>query len=166
MGICFDQEASDNGETGRGKLIGTSVIREYRTEDGRGWRPISEAQNDADLTEGMRLLLTTRLVFEADGTLKELSAVPDGVSQEELERAVESGEIKLYDSRTILDETVWKEENGKFYYDTGIVASDCGQAFFNFGQIVSRWREIKETEDGIEWRGCRLVKAQSCQKEE
>ena len=53
----------------------------------------------------------------------------------------------------------WKEENGKFYYDSGILV-DYGQVFFYSGQTFSRWREIKRTEDGIEWLCCRLVKSE------
>lgn len=157
----FNCSVLDNEETDRMNLIGTWVIKEYftETETGHEWRLVSDLQNDNTLTDAVREFLTTRLVFEEDGTLKNLYAVPDGVSQEELERAVESGEIKLYDSRTIVEETAWKEENGKFYYDSGILV-DYGQVFFYSGQTFSRWREIKRTEDGIEWLCCRLVKSE------
>lgn len=138
-------------------MVGIWVIKEYLT--GRVWRPVSDVRNDPAATKTVRQFLTVRLIFEADGTLKQLFDLPDGVSREELERAVESGEIKLYDSRTIIEETAWKEENGKFYYDSGILV-DYGQVFFYSGRTFSRWREIKRTEDGIEWLCCRLVKAE------
>ena len=123
------------------------------------WRPVSDVRNAPAATKTVRQFLTVRLIFEADGTLKQLFDLPDGVSREELERAVESGEIKLYDSRTIVEETAWKEENGKFYYDSGILV-DYGQVPFCSGWTFSRWREIKRTEDGIEWLCCRLVKSE------
>ena len=46
-----------------------------------------------------------------------------------------------------------KEENGKYYYDSGIQGEVLGEP-------VSPWMEIQETEDGIEWMAYRLVKAE------
>ncbi len=53
----------------------------------------------------------------------------------------------------IVEEHPWKEENGKYYYDSGIQGEVLGEP-------VSPWMEIQETEDGIEWMIYRLVKAE------
>ena len=63
-------------------------------------------------------------------------------------------EIRLFDSRSmIVEEHPWKEEDGKYYYDSGIQGEVLGEP-------VSPWMEIQETEDGIEWMTYRLVKAE------
>ena len=71
-----------------------------------------------------------------------------------LNRAAAAGEVRLFDSRSmIVEEHPWKEEDGKYYYDSGIQGEVLGEP-------VSSWMEIQETEDGIEWMIYRLVKAE------
>ena len=98
--------------------------------------------------------LSARFVFEPDGLFKIVMAIPDGVPQEKIDQAAAAGEIRLFDSRSmIVEEHPWKEENGKYYYDSGIQGEVLGEP-------VSPWMEIQETEDGIEWMAYRLVKAE------
>ena len=83
-----------------------------------------------------------------------LAPIPETVPQEEIDRAAAAGEVELCGSRTmVVERHPWKEENGKYYYDSGIQGEVMGEEF-------SPWMEIKETEDGIEWMICRLVKAE------
>ena len=51
----------------------------------------------------------------------------------------------------IVDQQAWKEENGKFYHDSGIHGEVLGEE-------VSPWMEITETDDGIELMLYRLVR--------
>ena len=72
--------------------------------------------------------------------------------QEEIDRAAAAGQVQLFDNRTmIVDQKAWKEENGKFYHDSGIHGEVLGEE-------VSPWMEITETDDGIELMLYRLVR--------
>ena len=109
---------------------------------------------DEGLNDETRAMLFWEFSFDADGILRVLAPIPETVPQEEIDRAAAAGEVELCGSRTmVVERHFWKEENGKYYYDSGIQGEVMGEEF-------SPWMEIKETEDGIEWMICRLVKAE------
>ena len=53
----------------------------------------------------------------------------------------------------IVEQRPYKEDNGAYYFDSGIQGEVLGET-------VSSWMKIEETEDGIEWMTYRLVKAE------
>lgn len=123
-------------------------------DDGAFWRPLQECLADDTLADEMKMFFSCKFLFDTDGMLKLLSPIPDGVPQEEIERAAAAGQVQLYDSKTmIIEQYPYKEENGAYYYDSGIQGEVLGEK-------VSSWMKIEETEDGIEWMTYRLVKAE------
>ena len=129
-------------------LVGIWKVKEALAfdEDGGKWLPVQECMDKEDMNDETKSFLSARFVFEPDGLFKIVMAIPD--------QAVAAGEIRLFDSRSmIVEEHPWKEENGKYYYDSGIQGEVLGEP-------VSPWMEIQETEDGIEWMAYRLVKAE------
>ena len=137
-------------------LEGFWVVKEVISfgEEGPFWRTVQECLDDDVVDDEMKAFLKFRYLFDTDGTVKILSPIPDEVPQEEIERAAAAGEVQLYDSRTmIVEQHPFKEENGKYYYDSGIQGEVMGE-------VVSPWMEIPETEDGIELMIYRLVKAE------
>ena len=54
--------------------------------------------------------------FAEDGVVNTLMLVPDNMREE----AARHGATVRDDGYYVIESTVWKEENGKFYYDTGI----------------------------------------------
>lgn len=121
---------------------------------GANGSPVQECMDREDMDDETKSFLSARFVFEPDGLFKIVMAIPDGVPQEKIDQAAAAGEIRLFDSRSmIVEEHPWKEENGKYYYDSGIQGEVLGEP-------VSPWMEIQETEDGIEWMAYRLVKAE------
>ena len=137
-------------------LAGIWNIKEVLSFDENGGKWISKEEyiNDETVSDEMKEPLFCRILFEADGILKVLAPIPQHIPPEEIDRAAAAGEVQLFDSKTmIVEERCWKEENGKFYYDSGIQGEVLGEEF-------SPWMEIKETEDGIEWMTYRLVKAE------
>ena len=137
-------------------LVGIWKVKEALAfdEDGGKWLPVQECMDREDMDDETKSFLSARFVFEPDGLFKIVMAIPDGVPQEKIDQAAAAGEIRLFDSRSmIVEEHPWKEENGKSYYDSGIQGEVLGEP-------VSPWMEIQETEDGIEWMAYRLVKAE------
>ena len=75
--------------------------------------------------------------FAEDGMLNTLMFVP-----EELKREAEKhGIIVREDGYAVIETSTWKEENGKFYYDTKVE----GEVF---GEKVDPFAEIPVTTDG------------------
>ena len=77
-----------------------------------------------------------------DGIIKMMMPLPEGISQEEIDEAVAAGEIEVSGDMMIAEKHAWKEEDGKFFFDSGIE----GEAL---GEEVSPWEEIKVSDDGI-----------------
>lgn len=69
--------------------------------------------------------------------------IPDGVPEEAIKQALESGEIKeVKDGYFTVQEKEWKAVDGKYYYDTG-------EHRELFGEVQSPWDELKTDEDGL-----------------
>ena len=137
-------------------VVGIWKVKEVFSlnEDEGKWLSFQECMDNEEMDDETKSFLSARFVFEPDGLFKIVMAIPEGVPQEKIDQAVAAGEIRLFDSRSmIVEEHPWKEEDGKYYYDSGIQGEVLGEP-------VSSWMEIQETEDGIEWMIYRLVKAE------
>ena len=137
-------------------VVGIWKVKEvFSLNENEGkWLSFQECMDNEEMDDETKSFLSARFVFEPDGLFKVVMAIPEGVPQEKIDQAVAAGEIRLFDSRSmIVEEHPWKEENGKYYYDSGIQGEVLGEP-------VSPWMEIQETEDGIEWMIYRLVKAE------
>ena len=87
--------------------------------------------------EGSAELMGYRTEFAEDGVLNTLMFVPEEMRQEAAKQGVEVRE----DGYAAVESTVWKEENGKIYYDTKIEGEVLGEKADSFA-------EIPVTEDG------------------
>ena len=135
-------------------LEGIWVIKEMICfgDEGAYWRTAQDYLNDETMDDSLKQPLFCKYLFDTDGMFKVLAPIPPNVPKEEIEKAVAAGEVQLYDEKNmIVEQQAWKEENGKFYHDTGIQGEVLGEK-------VSPWMEIHETEDGIELMHYRLVK--------
>ncbi len=87
-----------------------------------------------------------------DGKLYMLMPLPEDVSQDEIDKAVAAGVIKLVDGAMADEPMNWELRDGEFWLDTGIAGEICGEesdswinpidenGFFNF----MNFRFIKE----------------------
>ena len=82
-------------------------------------------------------MMQCRTEFAEDGVLNTLMFVPEEMREE----AAKHGAVVREDGYAPIESTVWKEENGKIYYDTKI----DGEVF---GEKVDSFAEISVTEDG------------------
>lgn len=87
--------------------------------------------------EGSAELMGYQTEFAEDGMLNTLMFVPEEMRQEAAKQGVEVRE----DGYAAVESTVWKEENGKIYYDTKIEGEVLGEK-------VDSFAEIPVTEDG------------------
>ncbi len=96
--------------------------------------------------EGSAELMGYRTEFAEDGMLNTLMFVPEEMRQEAAKQGVEVRE----DGYAAVESTVWKEENGKIYYDTKIEGEVLGEKADSFA-------EIPVTEDGCLLYGLGMI---------
>ena len=96
--------------------------------------------------EGSAELMQYRTEFTEDGTLNTLMFVPEEMREE----AAKHGAVVREDGYAAIESTVWKEENGKFYYDTKIEGEVLGEK-------VDSFAEIPVTEDGCLLYGLGMI---------
>lgn len=119
-------------------IIGKWKIKEFNipTPDGiKKYTP--ETLPDTEEFEEFAKMLSTRVEFTEDGLLNTLMQVPE----EMLEAAKEQGFTVREDGFAVIDSTAWKEEDGKFFFDSKIEGEILGEE-------VDPFTEIKVTEDG------------------
>lgn len=87
--------------------------------------------------EGSAELMKYLTEFAEDGVLNTLMFVPEEMREE----AAKHGAVVREDGYAAVESTTWKEENGKFYYDTKIEGEVLGEK-------VDSFAEIPVTEDG------------------
>lgn len=81
--------------------------------------------------------------FTADHKILTWMPIPDGVSGDEINAAIEAGEVKsVKDGLFALEEKEWKAVDGKYYYDTG-------EHRETFGEVQSSWDELTCDGEGL-----------------
>ncbi len=80
----------------------------------------SDEEAVADEMKERRGMIGTLIKICEDGKLYMLSPLPEGVSQEEVDKAVKAGIIKLIDGAIADEPMCWELRDGEFWFDTGI----------------------------------------------
>ena len=85
--------------------------------------PYIDESDEEEVTHEMkerRNTIGTLIKICEDGKLYMLSPLPEGVSQEEVDKAVSAGVIKLVDGAMADEPKAWELREGEFWFDTGI----------------------------------------------
>ena len=128
-------------------ICGIWKVKEVRvpTPDGvKVFTPDNPPQEER--FEGSAQLMQYRTEFAEDGVLNTLMFVPEDKRGE----AAKHGVVVREDGYAAVESTVWKEENGKFYYDTKIEGEVLGEK-------VDSFAEIPVTEDGCLLYGLGMI---------
>ena len=80
----------------------------------------SDEEAVADEMRERRRMADTFIKICEDGKLYMMMPLPEGVSQEEIDKAVAAGVIKLVDGAMADDPKAWELRDGEFWFDTGI----------------------------------------------
>ena len=81
--------------------------------------------------EGFAEMMQCATEFADDGVLNTLMFVPE----EMIEEAKKHGAVVRDDGSAVIETSVWKEEDGKFYYDTKIEGEVMGEKVDSFSLI-------------------------------
>ena len=74
----------------------------------------------ADEMKERRRMIDTFIKIREDGKLYMLMPLPEGVTQEKIDKAVSAGVIKLVDGAIADEPMSWELRNDEFWFDTGI----------------------------------------------
>ena len=87
----------------------------------------SDEEAVAEELQDRRKLIGSQIKVCDDGKLYLLMPLPEGVSQEEVDAAVASGEIALVDGMMTDRPMDWEERNGELWYNSGMEGEVFGE---------------------------------------
>lgn len=97
----------------------------------------SENPPEGEIAEEAVMLLNNIIEFTEDGMMNTLMRVPE----DKLELAKSQGAVIDEDGYAAIEQTTWKEQDGKFFYDTNVKGEVMGVE-------VDPFSEIPITEEG------------------
>ena len=142
-------------ELGSIRMLDENGVEKYVTPDEYLNSPMPPYRTtESDIKNEMKqrkMTVDTVLSVEDDGKIYSLMPVPEGISKEQLDMAVNAGAVKLKNGLMLIDSYEWKEENGVYIFDSKIQ----GEAL---GEKVSPWIQLLDDEGCINMIGMRFVK--------
>ena len=108
----------------------------------------SDEEAVADELKERRLMISSNIAVCEDGKLYMLTPIPEGVSKEEVDQAVEAGDIKLYDGMMTDEPKAWEEREGELWLEVGEGMSEDG------------WVKLSDGDGQLLFMTIRYVKAE------
>ena len=107
----------------------------------------SDEEAVADELKERRNMIGGQIAVCEDGKLYMLMPLPEGVSKEEVDKAVKAGVIKLYDGMMTDDPKAWEERDGELWLEVGEGMSEDG------------WGKMSEDDGYLTFMTTRYTKA-------
>lgn len=107
----------------------------------------SDEEAVADELKERRNMIGGQIAVCEDGKLYMLMRLPEGVSEEEVDKAVKAGVIKLYDGMMTDDPKAWEERDGELWLEVGEGMSEDG------------WTKISDDDGHLLFMTTRYVRA-------
>lgn len=107
----------------------------------------SDEEAVADELKERRNMIGGQIAVCEDGKLYMLMPLPEGASEEEVDKAVKAGVIKLYDGMMTDDPKAWEERDGELWLEVGEGMSEDG------------WTKISDDDGHLLFMTTRYVRA-------
>ena len=108
----------------------------------------SDEEAVADELKERRNMIGGQIAVCEDGKLYMLMPLPEGVSKEEVDKAVKAGAIKLYDGMMTDDPKAWEERDGELWLEVGEGISEDG------------WVKLSDDDGNLLFMTTRYVRAE------
>ena len=108
----------------------------------------SDEEAVADELKERRTMISGQIAVCEDGKLYMLMPLPEGVSKEEVDKAVKAGVIKLYDGMMTDDPKAWEERDGELWLEVGEGMSEDG------------WVKLSDDDGNLLFMTTRYVRAE------
>ena len=96
----------------------------------------SDEEAVADELKERQQMIGSQLAVCEDGKLYMLMPLPEGVSKEEIDQAVEAGAIRLYDGMMTDEPKAWEERDGQLWLEVGEGMSEDGWVKLSDGEYL------------------------------
>ncbi len=96
----------------------------------------SDEEAVADELKERQQMIGSQIAVCEDGNLYMLMPLPEGVSKEEIDQAVEAGAIRLYDGMMTDDPKAWEERDGQLWLEVGEGMSEDGWVKLSDGEYL------------------------------
>ena len=114
------------------ELIGKWKVKELLFPTGNGMVSYTpENLPEGDNADEIIMMLMSRVEFTEDGFMNTLMRVPE----DKIELAKSQGAVIDADGFAPIEQTTWKEKDGKFYYDTKVKGEVLGETVDPFAEI-------------------------------
>ena len=114
------------------ELIGKWKVKELLFPTGNGMVSYTpENLPEGDNADEIIMMLMSRVEFTEEGFMNTLMRVPE----DKIELAKSQGAVIDADGFAPIEQTTWKEKDGKFYYDTKVEGEVLGEAVDPFAEI-------------------------------
>ena len=108
----------------------------------------SDEEAVADELKERRNMIGGQIAVCEDGKLYMLMPLPEGVSKEEVDKAVKAGAIKLYDGMMTDDPLAWEERDGELWLEVGE------------GMSADGWVKLSDDDGNLRFMTTRYVRAE------
>ena len=108
----------------------------------------SDEEAVADELKERRNMIGGQIAVCEDGKLYMLMPLPEGVSKEEVDKAVKAGVIKLYDGMMTDDPKAWEERDGELWLEVGE------------GMSADGWVKLSDDDGNLRFMTTRYVRAE------
>lgn len=108
----------------------------------------SDEEAVADELKERRKMIGGQIAVCGDGKLYMLMPLPEGISKEEVDKAVKAGVIKLYDGMMTDDPKAWEERDGELWLEVGEGMSEDG------------WVKLSDDDGNLLFMTTRYVRAE------
>ena len=108
----------------------------------------SDEEAVADELKERRNMIGGQIAVCEDGKLYMLMPLPEGVSEEKVDKAVKAGVIKLYDGMMTDDPKAWEERDGELWLEVGEGMSEDG------------WVKLSDDDGNLLFMTTRYVRAE------
>ena len=108
----------------------------------------SDEEAVADELKERRNMIGGQIAVCEDGKLYMLMPLPEGVSKDEVDKAVKAGVIKLYDGMMTDDPKAWEERDGELWLEVGEGMSEDG------------WVKLSDDDGNLLFMTTRYVRAE------
>ena len=108
----------------------------------------SDEEAVADELKERRKMIGGQIAVCENGKLYMLMPLPEGVSKEEVDKAVKAGAIKLYDGMMTDDPKAWEERDGELWLEVGEGMSEDG------------WVKLSDDDGNLLFMTTRYVRAE------
>ena len=120
------------GEETKMDICGIWKIKEISVPTPEGVKTYSrDNMPEGEMYEDFKQMIDSLTEFVADGTLNTLFPVPEEMK----EKAANLGAVVRDDGYAVVESTTWKEQDGRFYYDTKIEGEVLGEKVDSFTEI-------------------------------